>query len=78
VEDGDHQTPLEKETSGSYPDDISAYDTHLVRDGRPTNKEPPTDALHPTLVETAGNSEREKCNALTWAGDLTPNSSDIM
>jgi hypothetical protein len=30
------------------------------------------------LVETAENSERERCNALTWAGDLTPNNSDII
>jgi hypothetical protein len=78
MEDDDHQTPLERVTSGTCPDNISPYNTDLVGDGRPTNKAPPSDALRTTLVETAENSTRENCNALTWAGDLTPNSSDTM
>ena len=79
VEDDDHQRRLDRVTSDSYLDNISAYDTNPeLGDGRPTNKGPPGDALHTTLVEMAGNSEGDRCNALTCAGDLTPNSSDII
>ena len=48
MEDDDHQTLLERVTSDSYPDNISAYDTNPVEYGRPTNKEPPNDALRTT------------------------------
>ena len=78
VERDDHQTPPGRVTSDPYPDNVSVYDTNLLGDVRPTNKAPPNDALRTTLVETGGNSKRHKCNALIWAGDLTPNSSDIM
>ena len=78
MEGGDHQRRLERVTSDSYPDNISAYDTNPVGNGRSTNKGPPYDALHTTLVETVGNSERDKCNALRWAGDITPNTSDVV
>ena len=79
VEDDDHQRRLDRVTSDSYLDNISAYDTNPeLGDGRPTNKGPPGDALHTTLAESTGNSKGDRCNARTWAGDLTPNSSDIM
>ena len=52
MEDCDLQTPPERVTSDSYPNNISAYNTIPVGDGRHTNKAPPNDALRTTLVES--------------------------
>ena len=65
-------------TSDSYPDNVDAYNTNPVGDNKPTNKGTPNGALRTTLVETARNFACEMCNVLTWAGDLTPNNSDII
>jgi hypothetical protein len=76
VEDDDHQRRPERVTSASYPDNISPYDTNPVEDEDPPIKGLQSVPYTAHLVEAAGSSERERCNVLTWAGDLTPNNPD--
>ncbi len=57
---------------------VDVYNTNPAGDDKLTNKGTPNGALHATLVEMARNSGCGRCNVLTWAGDVTPNNSDIM